>query len=240
MAMAGSGHNSGEGAEFAELLRVVSALVAQSETLAERCEALAADNAALTVENEALQDDIGQLKGLPPRPKFKSKPSGMEKSTQPEPAKGRKRAKRRRGAVKSKLAVTREVRLKAKAPDGSRFKGSSHSHCDDRSRRQWGELRPCTRPCCLDWLDPKAKHDRREAEASRNQQTRQYLFTNAPDSWRQSYHAHPVKKPDGVRGMAPQTTRARTTTWWSLHWPTSLPGLLGPRCGATSTSLTSN
>jgi hypothetical protein len=47
----------------------------------------------------------------------------MEKSTQPDPAKGRQWVKRRRGAVKSKLAVTREVRLKAEAPAGSRFKG---------------------------------------------------------------------------------------------------------------------
>ncbi|SFF92550.1 hypothetical protein SAMN05518801_103234, partial [Novosphingobium sp. CF614] len=36
---------------------------------------------------------------------------------------GKKRRKRTRGAVKSKLEVTREVTLKAEAPAGARFKG---------------------------------------------------------------------------------------------------------------------
>ena len=110
----GSGIGGDEG-DF-DLRRVVAGLV-------ERCDRLAGENEELKAENEALRDEIRRLKGLPPRPKFKSKPSGMEKSTQPEAAKGRKREKRRRGAVKAKLAVTREVRLRAKAPEGSRFKG---------------------------------------------------------------------------------------------------------------------
>ena len=110
----GSGIDGDEG-DF-DLRRVVAALV-------ERCDRLAGENEELKVENEALRDEIRRLKGLPPRPKFKPKPSGMEKSTQPEPAKGRKRVMRRRGPVKPKLEVTREVRLKAKAPAGSRFKG---------------------------------------------------------------------------------------------------------------------
>lgn len=117
----------GEGGDF-DLRRVVAALVERCEQLAEESETLRAQIEEHKVENEALRDEIRRLKGLPPRPKFKPKssgmkPSGMEKATQPEPAKGRKRVKRRRGAVKSKLAVTREVRLKAKAPSGSRFKG---------------------------------------------------------------------------------------------------------------------
>lgn len=91
--------------------------------LLERCEQLVVSTVALKAENEALQDEIRRLKGLPPRPKFKMKPSGMEQSTQPAPVTGRKRVKRRRGSVKAKLEVTREVRLKAKVPAGSRFKG---------------------------------------------------------------------------------------------------------------------
>jgi hypothetical protein len=46
----------------------------------------------------------------------------MEQATQAAVG-GKKRAKRRRGAVKSKLDVTRDVKLKAKAPAGSRFRG---------------------------------------------------------------------------------------------------------------------
>jgi hypothetical protein len=117
----GSGIDGDDG-DF-DLRRVVAALVERCDRFAEESETLRAQIEELKVENEALRDEIRRLKGLPPRPKFKSKPSGMEKSTQPEPAKGRKRVRRRRGAVKSKLAVTREVRLKAKAPAGSRFKG---------------------------------------------------------------------------------------------------------------------
>jgi hypothetical protein len=110
----GSGFDGDDG-DF-DFRRFVAALV-------ERCDRLVAETEELKAENRDLRDEIARLKGLPPRPKFKSKPSGMEKSTQPSPVKGRKRAKRRRGAVKSKLEVTREVRLKVEAPSGSRFKG---------------------------------------------------------------------------------------------------------------------
>jgi regulator of replication initiation timing len=124
----GSGIGGDDG-DF-DLRRVISALVERCDQLAEEIEALRAENDEFRAENDELKsenrelrDEISRLKGLPPRPKFKSKPSGMEKSTQPAAVKGRKRVKRRRGAVKSKLEVTREVRLKAKAPAGSRFKG---------------------------------------------------------------------------------------------------------------------
>ena len=112
----------GEDGDF-DIRRVVAALVDRCDRLTEEIEALRAQNEDLKAENRDLRDEIARLKGLPPRPKFKSKPSGMEKSTEPASVKGRKRVKRRRGAVKSKLEVTREVRLKANVPVGSRFKG---------------------------------------------------------------------------------------------------------------------
>ena len=123
------GDIGGDDGDF-DLRRVVAALVERCDGFAEASEALRVENdelksdiATLRSENQELRDEIARLKGLPPRPKFKPKPSGMEKSTQPAAVKGRKRVKRRRGAVKAKLEVTREVRLKASAPKGSRFKG---------------------------------------------------------------------------------------------------------------------
>lgn len=104
-----------------DLHRVVAALVERCDRLEEKVEHLTAQNAALKDENQALKDEIAYLKGHPPRPKFnKTKPSGMEKATAPS---GKTRRKRTRGAVKSKLTISREVTLKAAPPVGSRFKG---------------------------------------------------------------------------------------------------------------------
>ncbi len=66
-------------------------------------------------------EEIARLKGLPPRPRFKGKPSGMEQATsKPSDEKG----KRGRGPKRDKLTVTSEVRLEAgSVPAGSRFKG---------------------------------------------------------------------------------------------------------------------
>lgn len=82
---------------------------------------LKASNTALVAEVRDLKDEIARLKGLPPRPKFKGRPSGMEQATsKPLGKKGRKRA---RGSKVDKLAVTSQVKLKADAPPGSRFRG---------------------------------------------------------------------------------------------------------------------
>ena len=83
--------------------------------------ALIEELALLRAENQALKDEIARLKGLPPRPKFSGKPSGMEKAT--SPGGGKSGLKGRRGAKRDKLAVTRDVVLKASPPTGSRFLG---------------------------------------------------------------------------------------------------------------------
>lgn len=66
-------------------------------------------------------EEIARLKGLPPRPKFVGKPSGMEQAT--SPTAGKKGRKPGRRAKRDKLSVTDEVVLKAQVPPGSRFKG---------------------------------------------------------------------------------------------------------------------
>ena len=50
-------------------------------TLQDAVDRLTVENAALKGENIALKDEIARLKGLPPRPKFKVKPSGMRASS---------------------------------------------------------------------------------------------------------------------------------------------------------------
>jgi hypothetical protein len=108
-------------ADHRDLERQVSALVDQIGALQDTVERLGAENAQLKAENRDLKDEIARLKGLPPRPRFPSTPSGMETATS-KPA-GKKGRKRGRGSVRQKLAVTSEVKLKAAAPAGSRFKG---------------------------------------------------------------------------------------------------------------------
>jgi hypothetical protein len=84
--------------------------------------ALIEEAGRLTAENRELKDEIARLKGLPPRPKFKGQPSGMEQATTPGSG-GKGRSKRRRGSKRDKLTVTAEVVLKASPPAGSRFLG---------------------------------------------------------------------------------------------------------------------
>ena len=119
--MTPSGSDPVDALPLADLRRVVSALVAQVATLQESVDRLTTENAALLAENIALKDEIARLKGLPPRPKFKVKPSGMEQATsKPVGKKGRRRG---RGSLRDRLSVTSEVKLKAAVPPGSRFRG---------------------------------------------------------------------------------------------------------------------
>ena len=69
----------------------------------------------------ALRDEIARRKGGPGRPNIKpSKPSGMEKATEPDkpPAERPKR-----GPTRTKLTINEEKTIKVAAPPGSRFKG---------------------------------------------------------------------------------------------------------------------
>src|SRR5438128_696038 len=84
--------------------------------------ALIGEVTLLRAENRELKDEIARLKGLRPRPRFKGKPSGMEKAT--SVSSGNKgRSQRRRGAKRDKLEITAEVVVKASPPVGSRFLG---------------------------------------------------------------------------------------------------------------------
>jgi hypothetical protein len=96
----------------------------QADNAALRAEAQAqqATMAALRTENQALRDEVARLKGLPPRPP--SRPSGMEKATEPGAGgRGGRRSRRRRGPKRDRDAITAERVLKATVPAGSRFKG---------------------------------------------------------------------------------------------------------------------
>jgi len=101
---------------------VVAALAAQLASHEAAVATLTEKNAQLQAENVALKDEIARLKGLPPRPKFTGKPSGMEQTTS-KPADKSGRKKRGRGSLRERLVVTSEVKLKAQVPPGSRFKG---------------------------------------------------------------------------------------------------------------------
>jgi len=100
-------------AALSELLRL------QAEVADLRVDAAAKDAKLLEQAEE-----IARLKGLPPRPRFKGKPSGMEIATSRPPGGKKKGRKPGRGAKRGRLGVTAEVRLRALGvPPGSRFKG---------------------------------------------------------------------------------------------------------------------
>jgi len=115
----------------ADLRRVVAVALAELERVGSelgRMQAEAADlQIALAVKDAKIQeqaDEIARLKGLPPRPKFKGKPSGMEAATSKPLGRKQKGSQPGRGSKRDKLAVTAEVKLKAVGvPPGSRFKG---------------------------------------------------------------------------------------------------------------------
>jgi hypothetical protein len=87
------------------------------EALAER---LLAENTALKQAIAELRAEIATLKGMKGRPKVK--PSGMDKSTQLEPAgKGRARCAKTRKI--GRLTIDEERVIAADVPAGSRFKG---------------------------------------------------------------------------------------------------------------------
>ena len=93
---------------LSDLRRVVMALSEELARFGGSSDAKDAQIAVLKSEVQALKDEVARLKGLPPRPKFKGKPSGMEKATSPGPG-GEGRSKRRRGAKRDQLTVTAEV-----------------------------------------------------------------------------------------------------------------------------------
>lgn len=95
----------------------LSQLRTYNQALHEEVERLHLANSNLHASNQALKDEIARLKNLPPRPP--SKPSGMDKATQPRSAGPGRRPGR--GAKRDR--VTREVTIQAEAPPGSRFKG---------------------------------------------------------------------------------------------------------------------
>lgn len=126
--MTPQGPDPADAASLSDLRRFVSALAAQVDQLKsaalakdEQVALLEAGNSLMKAEIVELKDEIARLKGLPPRPKFKAKPSGMEKGTAKSGAKTR--GKRGRGSVRDRVVVTSEVKLKAEAPAGSRFRG---------------------------------------------------------------------------------------------------------------------
>jgi hypothetical protein len=119
--MTPSGSGPFDDNDLSDLRRVIGTLSAQVMLLQEGQDQHAAVVAQKDAEIAELKDEIARLKGLPPRPRFKAKPSGMEQATS-KPA-GKKGRKRGRGSLREKLTVTSEVKLKANAPEGARFRG---------------------------------------------------------------------------------------------------------------------
>ena len=91
-------------------------------------ETLRTENQALRVEDQILKDEIARLKGLPPRPPARPRPSsGMETAT--DPSKRRKGRRQTRGAKRDSDRVTRDVIVTAAAPEGSRFRAMRPFSC---------------------------------------------------------------------------------------------------------------
>jgi hypothetical protein len=120
-----------DGVPLWELRRVLAVVLADLERLQGEVATLGeviADLKLTVVARDAKileqAEEIARLKGLPPRPKFTGKPSGMEAATSKPLGSGKKGRKPGRGAKRDRLKVTEEVKLQAlSVPPGSRFKG---------------------------------------------------------------------------------------------------------------------
>ena len=130
----------------AELIGLVRTLIGEVTRVQAEYEKVSGALAKLTIEHQAVKDELARLKNLPPRPP--QKPSGMDKATdRPDPqANGRQggRSTQRRGSNLDKLTVTRTVDVKVDPPAGSRHKGYEEivvqdvvlSPCVTRYRRE--------------------------------------------------------------------------------------------------------
>jgi hypothetical protein len=120
-----------DGLPLSELRRVLAAALAELERFRSDFSGLEVEVADLKLTVAARDakileqaEEIARLKGLPPRPKFKGKPSGMEVPASKPLGSEKKGRKPGRGAKRDRLRVTAEVELKARGvPPGSRFKG---------------------------------------------------------------------------------------------------------------------
>jgi hypothetical protein len=104
--------------------------------------------AALRRRVAAQGDEIARLKGGPGRPNLKpnSKPSGMDRATDPKPPDDRNE-RPRRGSTRAKLTINEERKVRLTAPPrGARFKGYTsfavqelvlHSHVIEFQCERW-------------------------------------------------------------------------------------------------------
>ena len=82
------------------------------------------ENAELRRALAAAHDEIARLKGCPGRPNIKpSKPSGMEKATEPKSEKPSGEERPKRGPTNPKLTIDEHRTVEVTPPPGSRFKG---------------------------------------------------------------------------------------------------------------------
>jgi hypothetical protein len=108
------------------------------------------------------RDEIARLKGGPGQPDIKpSKPSGMDKATEPKPPPAAGGEPRPKGSKTSKLSIneTRTVKV-ASPPDGSRFKGYASFIVQDlviRPLRNVGlKVDGTSKPTVLSRSEPRA------------------------------------------------------------------------------------